>query len=509
MHTASIPGKIKKSGILSSSIAIALGLALPSVLIPAAHAQEDLEEITVTGSRIVRRDYQATSPIVTVNEEMFDQISTVGVESALNQLPQYVPGQTQFSSGDVQASAFNTPGIATLNLRGLGSNRNLVLVDGRRAQPSNAQLVVDVNSIPSAAIESVEVISGGASAVYGADAMGGVTNFILKKNFEGFNLNIQTSGTEQGGGQETTISALIGGSFGESGNVMLGITASERQAVKQADRDFYVNGWRDPNTSGGESLPYSEYVPGRNGPSQAALDSIFGVGVASPSESIYTNPDGTLFINSATAGAVGYNGPTNDQFKILGSGTSNPGTLSVNNLNSLVSTPLERYSMFARANYDISESMNVFLQANLSHMQVDTVLSFPPAASQWSANIPRDGRALPSQLATLLDSRANPTAAWNLERTIDFAGPRSTKNTTDLFQFLGGISGDFGDTSWTYEAYVSHGETSLLVEMDGFPGTQNFRNVVEAANFGQNLNASVGPPLFYELKCESGLPITS
>jgi outer membrane receptor protein involved in Fe transport len=162
-----------------------------------------------------------------------------------------------FSSADVQPSAFNNPGIVTLNLSGLGANRNLVLIDGRRAQPANAQLVVDINSIPSAAIESVEVISGGASAVYGADAMGGVTNFKLKKNFEGFNLNVQTSATEQGGGEETTISALIGGSFGEGGNVMLGISASERQAVFQRERDFYVEGWLDPDTSGAEALPYS------------------------------------------------------------------------------------------------------------------------------------------------------------------------------------------------------------------------------------------------------------
>src|SRR5690606_28825708 len=153
-------------------------------------------------------------------------------------------------------SAFNTPGIATLNLRGLGANRNLVLVDGRRAQPANAQLVVDVNTIPSAAIQSVEVISGGASADYGADAMGGVTNFILKKDYEGFNLNIQTSATEQGGGEETTVSALIGGSFGTSGNVMLGITASERQAIRASDRDFYVDGWLDPNTTTGEGIPF-------------------------------------------------------------------------------------------------------------------------------------------------------------------------------------------------------------------------------------------------------------
>jgi len=190
MYKGNPLNQLGRKSALSTSVAIALGLTLPGVS-SIALGQDDLEEIVVTGSRIVRRDYEATSPIVTVNEETFDQISSLGVENAMNQLPQYVPAQTQFSSTDVQPSAFNTPGIATLNLRGIGSNRNLVLIDGRRAQPANAQLVVDINSIPSAAIESVEVISGGASAVYGADAMGGVTNFILKKNFQGFNLNVR------------------------------------------------------------------------------------------------------------------------------------------------------------------------------------------------------------------------------------------------------------------------------------------------------------------------------
>ena len=122
----------------------------------------------------------------------------------LNQLPQFVPSQTMFSSGDVQPSAFSNPGIVTLNLRGLGANRNLVLVDGRRPQPATSTLVVDINSIPTAAIESVEIISGGASATYGADAMGGVTNFKMKQNFQGLSLNAQTMVTEQGGGQETS-----------------------------------------------------------------------------------------------------------------------------------------------------------------------------------------------------------------------------------------------------------------------------------------------------------------
>src|SRR5690606_25515792 len=208
--------------------AIAVGLAGTAGISRAQEAQQaqpqqNLEEFLVTGSRTTRRDYTAPSPILTVDVQQFERLSTVGVETALNQLPQFVPGVagagpgagTQFGTTDVQSTATNTPGISVLNLRGLGPNRNLVLVNGRRAQPANAALVVDVNTIPAAAIESVEVISGGASAVYGADAIGGVVNFILREDFEGVAFDLQTSTTEAGGGAERRFSALAGGNFAD------------------------------------------------------------------------------------------------------------------------------------------------------------------------------------------------------------------------------------------------------------------------------------------------------
>src|SRR5690606_8161740 len=281
-------------------------------------ADNTLAEVTVTGSRIVRRDFVSPSPVVTVGGEMLEQGSTQAVETMLNQLPQFVPSQTMFSAGDVQPSAFNNPGIVTLNLRGLGANRNLVLMDGRRAQPANALLVVDINSIPSAAIESVEVISGGASATYGADAMGGVTNFKMKRNFQGLSLNAQTMLTEEGGGQESTISALLGGNFADGrGNAMVGLSFTDRKALMARDRKFYVDGWRDANTSGGEALPFSQIDFGAsNRPTDSAFQSVFGARPTFGGETVYVNPDGTLFLNSANNPGIGYSGPVNDEFKV-------------------------------------------------------------------------------------------------------------------------------------------------------------------------------------------------
>jgi outer membrane receptor protein involved in Fe transport len=220
-----------------------------------AQEQEDesvLEEVVVTGSRIVRQDFTANSPIQTVDESMFEQTSAVGVETVLNRLPQFVPAVTQFSTGDVQQTVTNTVGVATISLRGLGPNRNLVLINGMRAMPVDPRMVVDTNSIPSAAIQRVEVISGGASAVYGADAVGGVVNFILKDNYEGANIDVRFGDTEHGGDQTVTVSALFGANVAnDRGNVMMGIERDTRSKQLTHERDWRIADLANPNTAGG------------------------------------------------------------------------------------------------------------------------------------------------------------------------------------------------------------------------------------------------------------------
>jgi outer membrane receptor protein involved in Fe transport len=240
-------------GALSSAIATAL--ALSSTYVQAQEPAEDeqpLEEITVTGSRIVRQDFTANSPIQTVDQAMFEQTSAVGVETILNRLPQFVPAVTQFTTGDVQQTATNTVGASTVSLRGLGANRNLVLINGRRAMPVDPRMVVDTNSIPASAIQRVEVISGGASAVYGADAVGGVVNFILKDDYEGATVDIRFGDTEHGGDQTVTISGLIGANMADDrGNVMIGIERDTRTKQYNWQRDWRVADMANPRTAGG------------------------------------------------------------------------------------------------------------------------------------------------------------------------------------------------------------------------------------------------------------------
>src|SRR5690606_12741040 len=137
----------------SAVLASALAVAPATRILAQEEGAEPIEEVTVTGSRIRRQDFTANSPITTIDQNTFEETSTIGVETVLNQMPQFVPAVTQFTTTDVQNTAVNTVGASTVSLRGLGANRNLVLIDGRRGQPVNSTMVVDTNSIPAAAIE--------------------------------------------------------------------------------------------------------------------------------------------------------------------------------------------------------------------------------------------------------------------------------------------------------------------------------------------------------------------
>src|SRR5690606_2391297 len=134
---------------------------------------------------------------------------------------------------------------------GLGPNRNLVLIDGRRPMPVNPTMVVDTNSIPASAIERVEVISGGASAVYGADAVGGVVNFILKDDFEGASVEVRFGDTQHGGNQEVSISGLIGANVvDDRGNVLIGVERATRSEQFPWERDWRGGAHATPATGG-------------------------------------------------------------------------------------------------------------------------------------------------------------------------------------------------------------------------------------------------------------------
>jgi iron complex outermembrane receptor protein len=471
-----------------------------------ANAQDaGLEEVLVTGSRIVRRDFNAPSPILTVGTEVLEQSSSVALETILNQYPQFNPGTTQFTTGELQPTASVTPGAATLNMRGLGANRSLVLLDGRRAQPINAAMTVDINTIPSAAIADVEIITGGAAATYGPDAMAGVVNFKLRRDFEGVNINYQTGVTAAGDGEETRADVLVGGNFnGNRGNAMLSIGYAARDPAWEINRSFYVEGFNDPGTpSNYPRIDYPAYTPAAdNLPDQTIVNQVLGTtNNQSRSTDFYINPlDGTVF---RPGGAIGYTGPTTFPYKIR----EHNGNLEQVNPRGYVSTPLTRYSAFGRVVYDLTDNISMFAQGTFVQSDVRTL---GPPTPLLNAAVPRQPDIEPYELRLLLDSRPRPEEPWSMSRVSYWFPNRATLNETELNEFVFGLEGSLGQSDWTWEAYSSYGKTTLLTHMENLVYQGPYRFFVSQPNFGRDAQLVMESGNGFSSQtftCRSGVPI--
>ncbi|MEJ1963168.1 MAG: TonB-dependent receptor [Gammaproteobacteria bacterium] len=396
-----LAGRVAAPSLVAAAVAAALAASYPGSAL-AQEADASLQEVTVTGSRIVRRDLASSSPVVTVENQAFEKSSTIAVESVLNQLPQFVPANTQFNTADVFPSATTTPGISTVSLRGLGTNRTLVLVDGHRFQPANSTLVIDTNSIPSAALESVEIITGGASAVYGADALAGVTNFKLKSKFEGIDLQMRQSLTERGDGQESRVSMLLGSSLAEGrGNAMIGLEYYKRGEVLALDRPFFSDALKDSkttSTSAGRMNAF-QYEIGTNGqPSQAASNALFPERPAAynvpRNTSFLFNGDGTVYKQELQG--LGFNGDiVNDPRYKIGPN----GQLIENNFDLRYSSPADRYSIFGKADFKINDYLTAFATVNFVNTSNTQVLQPSGATGGFGATIPYGSEKYGASLA--------------------------------------------------------------------------------------------------------------
>ena len=448
--------------------AIIAGVAMTSYTPVArtAEAADDLVEVVVTGSRILRRDTESNSPLVTVDAAQLESRSGLNIESYLNQLPAYNPAATPTSEGtnsDVQISAINSVGIASVSLRGLGANRGLVLVDGRRAIPTNALMIVDINSIPSSMIRGAEIISGGASATYGADALAGVSNMQLRRDFTGLETDLQYGITEVGDNKETRASVIAGTKIADNrGTIVFAAEYYNRGGAYDNNRRFYTDSYKDPTVGGN----FIGFLFGANGwnqlfsPANAnALGAVTGKPLTSavPASSVFTfnsggvfnglrfNPGGTIF-NPAGDNISTWRGAAIDDYRYsrvnaynnAACNTVNTTTcpngpsviqqLKYNETEGYTSSPQTRYAFMGSAKYDISDKIHFASSARFAQSLTRTFLAGTNASFGWEATVPYNAavdspvvssgtvNGIPvnwGSLATLNDYRANPTAYRN------------------------------------------------------------------------------------------------
>ncbi|HEU4779432.1 MAG TPA: TonB-dependent receptor [Steroidobacteraceae bacterium] len=448
------------------------------------------ETIVVTGSRILRRDAVAESPLVTVDQESLLSSGFTTVEHYLNTLPQVVPGVSSQSNNP------SLNGRAQIDLRGLGANRNLVLIDGRRAMGGSAGgSVVDINTIPAALVDRVEVITGGAAMTYGPDAVAGVVNFIMKKDFDGVAANSSYNLTEQGDGQEWSADLTFGGRFAEDrGTAVFNASYFNREDMYKGARDFAAQA---SNTT--SIFPGGSWVPGTNTPSTAAVAGAFGANTCNNNGGaggFGFNPDGSLFCTGVsgdpTRNAVGFTGP--DSYIAT---NFYPDLFSYNfEPDNILVLPMERWSLYSNIAIEMSEHFQPYVRASYTNYNALQELAATPAGGTTGFTVPVTNPFIPTQLAGMLTSRVdNPATALN-ETTAPFSfakrfsdlGGRTGYNTHDVWQLTAGAEGSITE-KWRYDVYANYGRSVLNEIQGGNVRRDRTQALLNAADGGASLCA--------------------
>jgi outer membrane receptor protein involved in Fe transport len=447
--------------VLAGSMAI--GVAVPSYA-------ADLEEVTVTGTRILKPNETSNSPITTITAQALEQLNTVNLESELRKMPQFLPGSTEFINN-------GNPGAATINLRGLGSNRTLVLMDGKRLPPFGTSGAVDINLIPTAMIERVDIVTGGASAVYGSDAVAGVVNFITKSNFEGIQIDANTAMYgNNGDGSTNSVSVTAGGLFADDrGSAVISVGYTERDPVLQGDRKYsnYFLNAVDGYRYNGYWYQYASSItdPSRRGGSSNAGATRARVRNATGGFSTrYFTPDGRF----TSAAGLGEYAP-NSNFNY--------------NPYNYFQVPQERWQAMAKLSFKLSDYAEVYGSVFAVNSQVNTQLApsafFGGSTATFKVNL--DNPFLSTAQRTALITAYNNEAAFpiagenahgvydaaatpgtqlvtvtGIRRRLPELGPRIGINEAKTMQFTLGVRGDLGASDWTYDAWGQYGRVSTL-----------------------------------------------
>lgn len=446
---------------------------------PAASSEStEVSEIIVTGSRIARRDYSSNTPITTVGEEAIAAAGSVTLETSLNQLPQVA------ASAGAQASLISRAVQASINLRGLGQQRTLVLVNGRRMQPSGGDGTVDLNVIPSALISNVEVITGGASATYGSDAVAGVVNLKLQPRFKGLEIEVGAGQTAEGDGENQSVSVTVGSDFADNrGNAFVSLSYANRDSIAFLDRDYLLGQAFSSNSPGGLIT-----AAGANLPTQAAVDAVFArYGVAAGrvgrSSTLSLNTDGSLYLN---AGAVNFRDPQST-LQTVYNGT----VLSATGDYYLAQVPLERYSSFAHVDYKLNKDVSVFAEGLFTNYTVTTEANPIVVGSVSSSplTIPVTNPFISADLAQILASRPNPTAPFNLAQIIVPVGGRQERNEYSVYQLTLGAEGRVDSLDLSWSVYGSIGRTEQLQSAINYPSSAALQRLANASDGGRSLCA--------------------
>jgi outer membrane receptor protein involved in Fe transport len=494
------------------------------------------QTIIVTGSRIARPTLESPVPVTTVSADDILARGNINVGDALNELPAL---RGTFSQANSERF-IGTSGLSILDLRGLGTSRTLVLVNSRRhITASPGDYLVDVNTIPDELLERVDVVTGGSSAVYGSDAIAGVVNFVLKRNFDGIKIAGQGGISSHGDRGNYFASITAGRNFADGrGNIAVAAEYSRAEALWNVDRPGLTGAFAGRNQFNLAETTVGEPASGNGVPDNQFFQGVRNGTIANGGliTAVCTRTDPTQLANiarcraSSTAPGPGTNGiaigqryvfmpdgtlvlsnPSLDFRDITTNfGALNPSSGSTNTIGGLGSTlldtgqldpMLERMSVNLMAHFDISDAIRPFVEAKFVRIKANqegqpsfwqgALGPFLGTPSELRCSNPFLGAAA---LATLqsIGFCANPaTGTFAISRfNVDFGG-RGELHRRDTFRIVGGIEGTFNN-DWHYEIAANYGQldthlTSLnnlyLFDINGNPA--GFNLAIDAARNAQ------------------------
>ena len=423
-----------------------------------AHAQETsdsagIEEVVITGSRIRRNGYTAPTPTTVASTDELLSYDPSTLADGLNQLPQFQNSSRPQNGG---VSANGAAGSNLLNLRNTGSQRNLVLLNGRRFVAATDAGSTDINLLPQNLVQRVEIVTGGASAAYGSDAVAGVVNFILDDSYEGWKGTLQSGTSTHGDSDKLKADIAHGFSFADGrGHVLLSAEYYDNEAIGPYDQN---RAW---NTRGSGRLNNRT----GNGPSTLLVQDGATVAAATFGGLITSGPlAGTQFGPGGEPQAFEYGDYRSSTFMLGGDGIRNDRNLSGG---------LERWSTFGRASFDFSDSFTGFAELTYSEADTQWEQYYSYCYTSCSATIFADNAFLPDQTRQAMADAG--IDSFRLGR-IHSENYILADNQKEVWRLALGGNGSL-ENGWTYDVYLTQGESDTYI---GNPQTMHYRRYYSA-----------------------------
>ncbi len=450
---------------------------------PEASKAKTLKAVTVTGSLIRRVDVETASPVVTVDRAAIANAGNPTMGNVLQQLPA-ISGNATNTQNNTNGGGVASPtleggdGAARISLRGLGVNRTLVLIDGQRmANP-------DINMIPQNMIERVDVLAEGASTVYGSDAIGGVVNFILRKDFKGVEASINGGVSSHGDGQRHGIS-LTGGATGDNYNIVGGIDYNKYDAVLASQRKFSAN----PQylSSGALTSSGSSTIPTGKIQVPASIASQYGC----------TIHNGKALITLAQG-----NGSSQSDYRC----DNYPKDAYNYNTYNYIQTAQQRTDAFLLGSYNLTPNLTFFANAFFNHTQSSGQDAPSPTAANSDGWYVAASNPINPFGVTFGTDPANPTdpnGGYGFNTRLTGAGNRLHTFDTNNVQINTGLRGSFGQSTWNWDASIDYGHSNRLqrdyneLNIAAFQAAINSGvNIFDQANQGAAIRGLVNNPVY-------------